>query len=68
MITAMPEKICSVKGCDKESFQTVSADKVHDLFPLKEEKTKIHLCREHYKEFKRKTKKDRKLDRLDWVR
>jgi hypothetical protein len=25
-----------------------------------------HLCHEHYKEFKKKTKKDRTLDRLGW--
>jgi hypothetical protein len=25
-----------------------------------------HLCKDHYREFKKKTKKDRMLDRLDW--
>ncbi len=64
----MPDKICGVKDCEKESFQTVPSDKASKLFVLKEERTKVHLCREHYKEYKRNTKKERKLDRLDWVR
>ncbi len=26
----------------------------------------VHLCREHYKEFKKATKEERSLDRLGW--
>jgi hypothetical protein len=62
----MPEKECDVKGCENESFQTVSAELASKLFQFKEKKTKVHLCREHYKEFKKATKKERELDRLAW--
>jgi hypothetical protein len=37
------------------------------VFELKEKKTKVHLCKEHYKEYKRNTKKEREIKRMDWV-
>jgi hypothetical protein len=63
----MKEKICDVAGCDKESFQTVEADLASKVFELKEKKTKVHLCKDHYKEYKRNTKKEREIKRMDWV-
>ena len=63
----MKEKICDVVGCDKESFQTVEADLSSKVFELKEKKTKVHLCKDHYKEYKRNTKKEREIKRMDWV-
>ena len=63
----MKEKICDVVGCEKESFQTVEADLASKVFEFKEKKTKVHLCKEHYKEYKKNTKKDRELKRMDWV-
>ncbi|OWP56379.1 MAG: hypothetical protein B2I17_06160 [Thermoplasmatales archaeon B_DKE] len=63
----MKEKICDVVGCEKESFQTVEADLAIKVFEMKEKKTKVHLCKDHYKEYKRNTKKDRELKRMDWV-
>ncbi|MCL4314699.1 MAG: hypothetical protein M1454_03110 [Candidatus Thermoplasmatota archaeon] len=64
----MPTKICDVVDCSNESFQTVPMDKASKVFSFKSEKTKVHLCREHYKEYKKKTKKERDIDRLDWIR
>ncbi|GGM69596.1 hypothetical protein GCM10007108_04620 [Thermogymnomonas acidicola] len=63
----MPDKICDVSGCNGESFRTVPSELAEKVFSLKEKKTKVHLCREHYKKYKKETKKDRELGRMDWV-
>ena len=64
---AMVEKICAVPNCGKESFQTVPGDLAHKAFPSIEAKGKVHLCKEHYREYKKATKKERELKRMDWV-
>ncbi len=64
----MNEKTCDVVGCDEVAVKTVSRKKAEKIFNLKEGKsTKVHLCKKHYKEFKKKTKKDRELERATWV-
>jgi len=64
----MTEKTCDVVGCDEEAVKTVSRKKAEKIFNLKGGKsTKVHLCKKHYKEFKKKTKKERELERATWV-
>ena len=64
----MSEKTCDVVGCDEEAVKTVSRKKAEKIFNLKSGKsTKVHLCKKHYKEFKKKTKKERELERATWV-
>jgi hypothetical protein len=61
--------ICDVSDCNLESKRAVSMKKVKDSLPkLKFDKTvkKVHLCKDHYKQFKKATKSDRKLERLTW--
>jgi hypothetical protein len=67
MVRYMAAKECDVVGCTAESFQTVPADLASKLFQFKEKKSKVHLCRAHYKEYKKGTKKERELKRMDWV-
>ncbi len=63
----MSEKTCDVMGCDEVAVKTVSRKKAEKIFDLKGGKsTKVHLCKKHYKEFKKKTKKERELERLAW--
>ncbi len=63
----MSEKTCDVVGCDEVAVKTVSRKKAEKIFDLKGDKsTKVHLCKKHYKEFKKKTKKERGLERLAW--
>ncbi len=65
---AMAEKTCDVVGCDKPAVKTVARKKAEKVLNLKGGKsTKVHLCKEHYKEFKKKTKKEREIERLGWV-
>ncbi len=60
------DKICDVVGCEGVSFQTVPADLAKKVFSLKDNKTKVHLCKAHYKEYKKNTKKERENNKLDW--
>ena len=64
----MPEKNCDVVGCEHTAEKSIGRNKVEKLFKLKPGKgTRAHLCRDHYKEWKKKTKKERKVERLTWV-
>jgi len=64
----MAEKICDVEGCNQTAVKTVARKKAEKIFSLKGGRsTKVHLCKEHYKEFKKKTKKERELERIGWV-
>ncbi len=60
------DKICDVVGCNEVSFQTVPSDLAKKVFSLKDDKTRVHLCKAHYKEYKKNTKKERENNRLDW--
>lgn len=62
----MAEKKCQVSGCTEDSFKTVEADLAKKVFALDDKLTKVHLCRAHYKEYKKGTKKERELRRMDW--
>ncbi len=63
----MSEKKCDVQSCDVESYQTVPGDLAKKVFPFDSSLTKVHLCREHYKKYKKETKKERETRRADWV-
>ncbi len=61
-------RVCDIAGCDKTAERAVSGKKVDKTgFELSSNPDKnAHLCRDHYREFKKKTKKDRVIERLDW--
>ncbi len=61
-------ELCDVTGCKNEKFKTVSRKEAEKIFSLSSGSNKVHLCKEHYKEFKKKTKKDREIERLNWVK
>lgn len=63
----MSEKTCQVKGCSEISFKTVDASLAKKVLSVEEDRTKVHLCKSHYKEYKKGTKKDREIQRMDWV-
>lgn len=54
-------------GCSNPKVRTIGRKEVEKVFSLNSKGTKAHLCREHYKQYKKATKKDRELDRLNWV-
>ncbi len=59
---------CDVAGCGAEAVRSLSAKRVTEsgLKLASDDLRKAGLCREHYKEFKKKTKKDRTYERLGW--
>ncbi len=57
---------CSI--CGKEAIRSISADKVKAAgFSMGSDK-RAYLCRDHYKEYKKKTKKDKTLDKWRYGR
>ncbi|MFW6176287.1 MAG: hypothetical protein ACOC40_01165 [Thermoplasmatota archaeon] len=62
------KKTCSVKGCDEKKKKSVSKSKVMDKTDLKidTDSTNAYLCKEHYKEYKKATKEERRARRLSW--
>ena len=67
------KKHCDVENCENDSKKTVSREKAGAALKqagieisIREKKTKIHLCAEHYRKIKKKMKKDREIERLRW--
>jgi uncharacterized Zn finger protein (UPF0148 family) len=52
---------CSV--CGKEAERSISADKVKAAGMKVSSEKRAYLCKEHYKEYKKKTKKDKQIDK-----
>lgn len=52
---------CSV--CGKEAIRSISAEKVKAAGLSVGSDKRAYLCKEHYKEYKKKTKKDKTLDK-----
>ena len=55
---------CNVSGCGREAVRSISAEKVRaaDL-NVSSSENRAYICKEHYKEYKKKTKKDKTLDK-----
>jgi hypothetical protein len=66
----MPSKeTCGVSGCGKDAVRSVALDKAKAVLAsktLEADFRRVHLCRDHYRDFRKATKKDRELDRLGW--
>jgi len=59
---------CDVSGCTEMSVRSLHTGKVKGALGLEvggDGKT-AHLCKEHYRQFKKATKEERTLDRLSW--
>ncbi len=52
---------CSV--CGKEAIRSISADKVKAAGMNAGADKRAYLCKEHYKEYKKKSKKDKTLEK-----
>jgi hypothetical protein len=61
------EKECEVTGCTQSAIRSVSSKKVSKSgLKIPSERGNVHLCKDHYREFKKSTKEDRKLQRIGW--
>jgi hypothetical protein len=54
---------CTVSGCSREAARSLSADKVKAAGLSVGKDKRAYICKEHYKEYKKKTKKDKTLDK-----
>jgi len=59
-------KTCDVAGCDKEAERSINLKQVsQSSLRLKDPGVRsAHLCKEHYKVFKKETKTSRGLDQF----
>jgi len=69
------EKKCEVSGCSETAVRSLSTNKITESGSLKigaekkgehsrSSRGRTHVCKEHYRVFKKATKKQRELDRL----
>ncbi len=59
-------EICDVDGCDKPAERSFNIKQVSrsKLVLKSSDLRSVHLCKDHYKEYKKDTKKDRALDQV----
>ena len=54
---------CSVVGCGKEAVRSLSNEKVSAAGLKVGTARRAYLCKDHYKEFKKETKKEKMLEK-----
>jgi hypothetical protein len=54
---------CTISGCSREAARSLSADKVKAAGLSVSSDKRAYICKEHYKEYTKKTKKDKTLDK-----
>jgi len=59
-------EVCS--SCGKPAQRALPGKKVTEALPSEGFPTskRVHLCRDHYKKYKKATRVDRELQRADW--
>jgi len=55
---------CSVSSCGSVAVRSISAEKVKSAGLRVGSEKRAYLCKEHYKEYKKRTKKDKELERM----
>ena len=55
---------CSVSGCGSVAVRSISAEKVKSAGLRISSEKRAYLCKGHYKEYKKRTKKDKELERM----
>ncbi len=65
-VQAVPN--CDVEGCREPAERSISAKRVSaaGLDVSGATGGSAHLCKKHYRDYKKKSKKDRDLERLGW--
>jgi hypothetical protein len=62
------ERECDVIGCSNPAIRSVAGKRFSKA--VSDAKVpgsrRVHVCKDHYRQFRKKTKSDRKLERLDW--
>ncbi len=60
------EETCDVAGCGKPAERSINIKQAAraDLKLRSNDLRSVHLCKEHYKDYKKQTKQDRELDQV----
>lgn len=59
------KQACDVKGCGSEAERSISEDAATEAgLKVDEGIKRAHLCKEHYREYKKLSRKDRELNYL----
>lgn len=53
---------CSIAGCGKDAIRSLATEKVKAAGLNVSGARKSYLCKDHYKEYKKKSKKDKMLE------
>lgn len=55
---------CSSSGCGREAERSIPTDKAKSAgLNVASSEKRVYLCKEHYKEYKKKSKKDKTLEK-----
>ena len=54
---------CSVSGCSNTALRSIAVEKAAKAGLKVGSSRRAYLCKDHYKEFKKKTKKDRLIEK-----
>jgi len=55
---------CSVSGCSKEAIRSLSSEKVKSAgLNVGGGERRAYLCKDHYKDYKKRTKKEKMLEK-----
>ena len=57
---------CSVSGCTEKAVRSVSAVKAEKAKLKVEGLRHVYLCEVHYRDFKKRSQKDQRLERMRW--
>ncbi len=63
------DEVCGVVGCGKDVKRSLSTKNVKQVLPelqLIGEPRRVQLCKDHYRQFRKKTKDERELERAAW--
>ncbi|MCJ7634259.1 hypothetical protein MUP77_17950 [Candidatus Bathyarchaeota archaeon] len=57
---------CNVSGCTEKAVRSVSLARAERAKLKIEDSRHAYLCQNHYREFKKKNRKDQTLERMRW--
>ena len=58
--------ICSVSGCTEKAVRSVSAARAESVKLNVGDSRHVYLCEAHYREFKKRSRKDQRPERMRW--
>jgi len=62
----MPNETCDVVGCNKPAYRSVSVSELSKVglnLKISARRGRVHLCKDHYKEFKKARKNIKKYEK-----